>query len=83
MAARITCGEDQIPISEPAVANLSRARNLFLRMKLIPWRQIWESMFDSPIRGNLDIPEVLINSIVEEALAEMTKGLALAHKKRP
>ena len=70
MAARIPCGENQIPISEPTAANSSRAINLFLRIKLIPWRQIWESMFDSPIRGYAESTEVLINSLVEEALVD-------------
>ena len=56
MAATIPCGEDQLSIAELAAAISSRARNLFPRMKLIPWREIWESMFSVRIRGNAEIP---------------------------
>jgi len=77
MAATIPCGEDQPSLSEPAAANSSRARNLFPRMKLIPWREIWESMFSVKIRGNPEITEDLVNSIAEEALVdEQAVGLA-------
>ena len=77
MAATITRGEDQLSISEPAAANSSRARNLFPRMKLIPWREIWESMFSVRIRGSAEITEDLINSIVEDTLVdEQAVGLA-------
>jgi hypothetical protein len=76
MAATITRGEDQLPISEPA-ANSSNARNLFPRIKLIPWREIWESMFSVRIRGSAEITEDLINSIVEDTLVdEQAVGLA-------
>jgi len=79
MAATIPCGEYQLSISEPAAANSSRARNLFPRMKLIPWREIWESMFSVRIRGNPEITEVLVNSIVEEALVD-EQAVDLARK---
>jgi len=74
MAATIPCGEDQLSIAELAAAISSRARNLFPRMKLIPWREIWESMFSVRIRGNPEITEVLVNSVVEEVLVEASGG---------
>ena len=70
MAVTIPCGEDQLSTSEPEVTNLCRARDLYLRMKSIPWRQIWESMLDVPIRSNPETVEILINSLVEEALSD-------------
>ena len=48
-------------------------------MKLIPWREIWESMFSVRIRGNPEITEVLVNSIVEEALVD-EQAVDLARK---
>jgi hypothetical protein len=70
MAAMIPDGKSRISIFEPTAANSSRARNLYSRMKLIPWREIRESMFTARIRGHAETTDLLVNSIVEDALLD-------------
>ena len=75
MAAMIASEKSQNSNSEPTAADSSRARNLHSRLKLIPWRETWESMFTVRIRGNAETTELLVISPVEDALLEDPEAL--------
>ena len=70
MVARTPDGKCQTSHSEPIPSDVSRIRNLYSRMKLTPWREIWESLFTGRIRPYEEATEMLVNSMVEDAFLD-------------